>query len=114
MTEGKREGILERIQNQIKDGNYLIKPHAILHALKEGFDEFDMVEAILHGHIIEEYPDDKRLLICGKTSLVANVAIYLHVVCEYRNPNYIDFVTAYIPDKTLWYPPNFVRRKRKR
>ncbi|MFN8453744.1 MAG: DUF4258 domain-containing protein [Anaerolineae bacterium] len=113
MIEDKHEDILERVQNQVKNGNYLVKPHAVLHALKEGFDEFDMVEAILQGRIIEEYPDDKRLLICGKTSLAATVTIYLHVVCEYRNPNYIDFVTAYIPDETQWHPPNFIRRNEK-
>jgi hypothetical protein len=28
-----------------------------------------MVEAILEGIIIEEYPDEQRVLICGKTTL---------------------------------------------
>jgi hypothetical protein len=40
--------------------------------------------------------------------------IYLHVVCEYRDPVYVELVTAYIPDETRWYPPDFVRRRRER
>lgn len=39
----------------------------------------------------------------------ATTAIYLHVVCEYRNPSYTEFVATYIPDETQWHPPNFVR-----
>jgi hypothetical protein len=47
----------------------LIKSHAVRHALKEGFERTHMVEAILEGIIIEEYPDEQRVLICGKTTL---------------------------------------------
>ena len=106
--------MIQRLRTKVKNNDYLVKPHALLHALKEGFDEWDMVEAILSGHIIEEYPDDQRVLICGKTSLSTTTTIYLHVVCEYRDPTCVEIVTAYIPDETQWYPPNFVRRKKKR
>ncbi|MEK6406094.1 MAG: hypothetical protein AABN34_03935 [Acidobacteriota bacterium] len=44
---------LEVIRERIRAGNYLIKPHAVQHALKEGFDREHMVEAILRGMIIE-------------------------------------------------------------
>jgi hypothetical protein len=72
------------------------------------------VEAVLEGSIIEEYPDDQRALICGKTSLSQNVIIYLHVVCEYADPIYAEFVTAYIPDELEWESPLYVRRKGKK
>jgi len=106
--------MLQRLRTRIKQGSYLVKPHANLHALKEGFDELDMVEAVLSGRIIEEYSGEQRVLICGKTKLAVTTPIYLHVVCEYRDPNYVEIVTAYIPDETMWHPPNFVRRRRKR
>lgn len=105
---------LQKLQKLVRDGNYLVKPHAVQHALKEGFDEFDIVEAVLSGRVVEEYPDDKRILICGETSLSTQLIIYLHVVCEHSHPNYAQFVTAYIPDETQWYPPDFIRRKRRR
>ncbi|MFQ5753558.1 MAG: DUF4258 domain-containing protein [bacterium] len=102
------------IRERIRAGNYLAKGHAIQHALKEGFERKHMVEAVLNGAIIEEYPDDQRVLICGRTTLLENVVISLHVVCEYADPIYVEFITAYIPDEDQWERPNFIHRKRKR
>lgn len=84
------------------------------HALKEGFERKHMLEAIMGGRIVEEYADEQRLLICGRTTLMENLAIYLHVVCEHADPVYVEFVTAYIPDELAWDWPPFKRRKRKR
>jgi len=67
--------------------------------LKEGFAREHIVEAVLNGTAIEEYPEDQRVLICGKTTLSEKVAIYLHVVCEYADVLFVEFVTAYIPDE---------------
>lgn len=67
--------------------------------MKEGFERKHMVEAIMNGAIIEEYPDDQRVLICGHITLLDDNVIYLHVVCEHGDPVYVEFVTAYIPDE---------------
>jgi len=103
---------IETIQKRVQDGNYLVKSHAIIHALKEGFERQHIIEAVLNGKIIEEYPDSERVLICGNAILAKDVDIYLHVVCEYADPVYIEFVTAYIPDEIEWEKPPFKRRKR--
>ena len=105
---------LKTIGERVRTGNYLIKSHAVVHALKEGFERRHMVEAMLEGSIIEEYPVDQRLLICGKTSLSQNVVVYLHVVCEYADPVYVEIVTAYVPDDLEWESPTYVRRKGKK
>jgi hypothetical protein len=105
---------IETVRDRVRKGRYLVKSHAVQHALKEGFERVHMVEAILEGTIIEEYPDDQRVLICGKTSLAKNTDIYLHVVCEYADAVYTEFVTAYIPDEHEWEQPPLRRRKRKR
>lgn len=102
------------IHERVQTGNYLVRSHAVIHALKEGFEHKDIVEAILTGTIIEEYPDDERVLICGRTKLTENVTVYLHVVCEYADPVYAEVITAYIPDPLLWENPPLRRRKRKR
>jgi len=104
---------IEVIRQRVRDDHYLIKSHAIVHALKEGFDRQQMVEAVLVGTIIEDYADNERALICGRTSLTPNMDIYLHVVCEYADPVYVEFVTAYIPDEQEWVSPPFRRRERK-
>lgn len=80
---------IETIGKRVLDDNYLIKSHAVLHALKEGFERRQMVEAVLNGKIIEEYPDDKHCLVCGGTALSEKISIYLHVVCEYADPVYV-------------------------
>jgi hypothetical protein len=105
---------IETIRKRVRAKNYLVRSHAVLHGLKEGFDRQDMVEAILGGKIIESYPDDERLLICGPTTLSERTIIYLHLVCEYSDLYYVEFVTAYIPDELRWENPPFRRRKRKR
>ncbi len=105
---------IETIRERVHKGNYLIKSHAVRHALKEGFERTHMVEAISEGTIIEEYPDDQRVLICGKTTLAKAPDIYLHVVCEYADAVYVEFVTAYIPDEQEWENPPLQRRSRKR
>lgn len=68
-----------------------------------------MLEAIEQGKIIENYPLESRLLICGITHLTEKISIYLHVVCEYSD-EYVEFVTAYIPDEFVWENPPFRRR----
>jgi hypothetical protein len=98
------------IRQRIGEGRYLIKSHAVVHALKEGFDRKHMVEAVLGGTVIEDYSDDQRALICGKSSLAYNAEVYPHVVCEYADPVHVEFVTAYIPDAREWESPPFRRR----
>lgn len=100
------------IRERVQSGNYLVKSHAIQHALKEGFDRQHIVEAILNGRIIEEYPDDQRVLVCGSIKIMGNLSLYLHVVCEYADPVYTEVVTAYIPDEFLWESPPFKRCRR--
>ena len=50
------------------------------------------------------------LLICGKAALTEKVTVYLHVVCEYADQVYVEFVTAYVPDDLEWEKPPFRRR----
>ena len=102
------------IRGRIQAGDYLVKGHAVQHALKEGFERKHIIEAVLSGTVIEEYPEEQRALVCGSTSFSENVSAYLHVVCEYADAVYVEVVTAYIPDELEWESPPFRRRKRKR
>jgi len=49
----------------------------------------------------------------GQIDVLSATEIYLHVVCEYADPVYTEFVTAYIPDEQEWESPPFRRRKQK-
>ena len=105
---------IEQLRKRIERGKYLIKSHAIQHALKEGFERKHMTDAITNGQIIEEYPLEKRVLVCGEVIIANNLKIYLHVVCEHADQLYLEIVTAYIPDKRFWEVPPLRRRKAKR
>ena len=105
---------IEQLRKRIKRGKYLLKSHAIQHALKEGFERKHIIEATLMGKIIEEYPLEKRALVCGETMIGDDLKIYLHIVCEYGDPTYLEIVTAYIPDRELWEEPPVRRRKKRR
>ena len=39
--------IFEKIQKAIKNGNYALRPHTVTHMLSEGFEEGNIVEAII-------------------------------------------------------------------
>ena len=100
----------KEIKKRIEQEDYLIKSHAISHALKEWFDRRNMVEAVINGKIIEKYLSEQRVLICGVTKLIGKTKIYLHIVCEYADEIYIEFVTAYIPDNEIWESPPYKKR----
>lgn len=104
---------IEAIRKRVRDGKYLLKGHVIRHALKEGFDRSNVVQAISTGKIVESYPGEQRALVCGKAVLVGNVDVYLHVICEHADPVWLEIVTAYIPDETVWEHPPVRRRKTK-
>lgn len=105
---------VEAVRERVRDGRYLVRSHAIIHALKEGFGQEHIVEAILDGRVVEEYPQEQRLLVCGTTTLAESVSVYLHVVCEYSDEVYAEIITAYIPDELLWEKPPYKRREPKR
>ena len=102
------------IRERIQSGNFLVKSHTIQHALKEGFTRKHLVEALMNGQIIEEYPEDRRVLVCGSISLVEDLTIYLHVICEHADSVFIELVTAYIPNERQWEKPPYRRRRRKK
>ncbi|MEW5985174.1 MAG: DUF4258 domain-containing protein [Chloroflexota bacterium] len=102
---------IEFIRKRVLAGKYLVKGHALQHALKEGFERPHIIQAILNGTIIEAYPDEQRVLVCGRITVASVGLVYLHVICEYADANYVEIVTAYVPDKRLWEEPPYRRRR---
>jgi hypothetical protein len=88
---------LEELRPFVRDGRYRIGPHAVRHALAEGFTERDVVMTLLHGRELARYLDDRRLLVLGWLPVSRAVRLPLHVVAEYGRPRWVDVVTAFIP-----------------
>ncbi len=101
---------LKEIQHKVEAGQYAVRPHAVIHAVKEGFTEADIVYAVLHGKVIEEYPEIDRCLVYADVPIGRRTVMPLHVVCEYWDAEEIYFVTAYVPDPEFWETPVTRRR----
>lgn len=102
---------LVALRAQVADGNFALRPHAMQHAVKEGFNEAAMLQVVLQGAVVELYPDRNRCLLFANVT-IEGIILPLHVVCEHLQLDApVDFVTAYIPIETEWETPT---RRRKR
>ncbi len=102
--------ILGKIKKTIKKGSYALRPHTVTHMLSEGFDEENIVEALLNGKILEQYTKESRCLITGKFQISKQTQGALHLVVDYwsetKEIEWVDIVTTYIPRKPFWETPN--------
>jgi hypothetical protein len=89
---------LARIRQAVSAGQVLWQRHALERMLERGIARDDVIQAILHGDVIETYPGDYPFPSCliffqGDTPL--------HVVLSYNDIlQTIYLITAYIPDTT--------------
>lgn len=88
---------IEELRRLVRSGRYAIKPHAVRHAIAEGFTERDIIAAVMFGRTLAVYPLDERMLVLGYISLPRRIRIPLHVVLEYSETAFVDVVTAFIP-----------------
>jgi hypothetical protein len=98
---------IEPIQRVAEATELLFTDPAVRQMAKRSITDAEVVEAILAGQIIEEYPDDKygpSCLIFGRTQ----VERPLHVQCSL--PPRVRVITTYQPDPDEW-EDDLTRRK---
>ncbi len=96
------------IQSKIQNDEYRVSDHAIKRMIQKSIEQFEIVETIINGEIIEEYPQDKyspSCLIYGKTKAGRD----LHV--QVSLPPKIVVVTTYPPDPEEWIDSRIRRSK---
>ena len=94
------------IQDKVRRGEHFWRQHAIERGIQRGISDDEVVEVILRGEIIEEYPEDKY----GPSCLVFGRTIGgrpLHVQCTL--PPSVWIITLYEPDPGEWI--DFKKRK---
>ena len=99
---------LEVIQEKCRKGNVVWSAHAATRLLQRGISRDDVINCILTGEIIEEYPEywlNPACLIYGMT--IKNTV--LHVVVGLDDNVHI--VTAYYPDTNTFMPDLKTRRE---
>jgi hypothetical protein len=97
---------LEQIRVLVRAGQYRVRLHAVRHMIEEGFDENQLLEAI-EGKLmlLEEHPDEARLLVLGYFSFTSQTPSPLHIVFDASAADLVDIVTAYIPQRPWWESP---------
>lgn len=96
---------IEHIKKAIKKEIYF-RDHAIQQMVSRKIDKDEIIQAILVGELIEEYPKDKygpTCLIYGQTQMNRP----LHILVSYTEPIWV--ITAYEPDESKWINYKFRR-----
>lgn len=108
MSESEKTAFLAEIR-QVAEKRILFLSHAmsqITHP-ERMISVAEVRQAIFHGQIIEDYPEDAR----GHSALLLGFGEAnrpLHVVCAPKK-DYLAVITAYLPDAEQW-AENFTRR----
>ncbi len=96
--------LLDDIRRSISKKRYNITSHARkeMSPKEDDISEKELIEAILNGEIIEDYPNDKPFpscLIFGRTE----DGRAIHVVSAYsKEENIAIIITTYEPDINMW------------
>lgn len=96
------------IRKKIMDGEYEFRRHALERGNLRNINPLDIKHAILHGEIIEEYPNDLRgssCLIWGK----GRTGDDIHIICGLSFGK-IWIITVYLPEEKDWVDPSRRRR----
>ncbi|NOY76263.1 MAG: DUF4258 domain-containing protein [Calditrichaeota bacterium] len=102
---------LNAIIQAIKNHNIRISDHAVEEAENDGFQFSEIFYSVLHGEIIEDYPNDKPFPSCLIFGLSRNNEP-IHTVWAYNNSNHwAVLITVYRPDVQKWI--NWKERRKK-
>ncbi|MFH1259888.1 MAG: DUF4258 domain-containing protein [Elusimicrobiota bacterium] len=91
---------IKEIQIKIRNEEYEISFHAEKERYAEDISIPDIEKAIVHGEILEDYPNDTRGSSCLVLAYLENRSI--HLVCGYSDKGWIRIITVYIPKLPKW------------
>ena len=97
------EKIKAGIAEQVRSGQVRLTLHSHQEMVVDNFLLEDVLTALLHSELLENYPDHKR----GACALVGGVAPDgrpIHIVCTTAHPMLI-LITVYEPKPPKWLTP---------
>ena len=101
---------LDFLQECVQKRDIIWRIHALERLVLRKISREEIIEVLLTGEVIEEYPQDKpypSLLLLGKTKLNR----ILHIVCAMDKDNHKLFIISlYEPDSEQW-SSDFRKRK---
>jgi hypothetical protein len=93
--------MIEQIRAKIQAGQFEFSKHAVDRSILRVVSVQEIHEAVAHGEIIEDYPDNKygpSCLILGFTQ----AGRPLHIQCSYPSRPLVKIITLYAPDPAQW------------
>ncbi|MDE0205594.1 MAG: DUF4258 domain-containing protein [Candidatus Tectomicrobia bacterium] len=102
MTETRRP-VLDRIREQALADNVRVTRHAQQEMVEEDISLHDVLEAVSHGTVLEDYARHRRgacCLVYGRT----RAGRPIHVVCTTAQPTLV-IITVYEPKAPKWTAP---------
>jgi hypothetical protein len=102
--------MIKEIRKKIAQNQFEYSQHAVDHSVIRHISVSELREAIAHGEIIEDYPDDKY----GPSCLILGFPLEqrpLHIQCSYPSRPLVKIITLYEPDVKLWIDFKIRRRK---
>lgn len=93
--------LIDGIRMKFRDNQFEFSKHAVDRMILRHITVTEVREAIRHGEVIEDYPDDKY----GPTCLILGFASQdrpLHLHCSYPIRSLVKVVTVYEPDPDEW------------
>ena len=90
--------------------NVVLTKHVLDRIRQRGVEKRDLLNVIMYGEIIEQYPDDYPYPSCLILYLKIN-SKPLHLVCSMGN-NKVYIITVYEPDLKHWEPDFTARKER--
>ncbi len=101
--------MIEQIREKVVQGQFEFTRHAVDQSILRHISVQELLESIIAGEIIEDYPDDKY----GPSCLIFGLTLSgrpLHIQCSYPTRPLVKIVTLYEPDPNQWIDFK-VRRK---
>lgn len=93
--------MIEEICKKIAQNQFEYSQHAVDQSIIRHISVSELREAIAHGEIIEDYPEDKY----GPSCLILGFTFEqrpLHIQCSYPSRPLVKIITLYEPDVKLW------------
>ena len=97
---------IEAVRELCHDETIVITKHSLKRLIERGIELARVKQAIMHGEIIEDYPEDYPYPSC----LILGMAERLHV-CAGVGDGCLWLITAYEPDPAKWETDLRTRKK---
>ncbi|MBM3131023.1 MAG: DUF4258 domain-containing protein [Chloroflexi bacterium] len=104
------QDFLQQIRERVTRKQYQISAHAETEREAEGITISEIVETVLTGEILEDYPEDQRghsCLILGFTKSERAI----HSVRTIIPDNRARLITVYLPQRPKWIAPTDARQE---